>query len=44
MEAEIAFGCLLRRLPNLNLACPARELQWRAAPVVRGLKSLPVIT
>jgi cytochrome P450 len=44
MEAEIAFGCLLRRLPNLSLACPAHELQWRAAPVVRGLKSLPVIT
>ena len=44
MEAEIAFGCLLRRLPELSLACPAHELQWRAAPVVRGLKSLPVIT
>jgi cytochrome P450 len=44
MEAEIAFGCLLRRLPNLRLACPAHELQWRAGPVVRGLKSLPVIT
>jgi cytochrome P450 PksS len=44
MEAEIAFGCLLRRLPELRLACPAHDLQWRAAPVVRGLKSLPVIT
>ena len=44
MEAEIAFGCLLRRLPKLSLACPAHELRWRAAPVVRGLKSLPVIT
>ena len=44
MEAEIAFGCLLRRLPELSLACPAHELRWRAAPVVRGLKSLPVIT
>ena len=44
MEAEIAFGCLLRRLPKLSLACRAHELRWRAAPVVRGLKSLPVIT
>ena len=44
MEAEIAFGCLLRRLPESSLACPAHELRWRAAPVVRGLKSLPVIT
>ena len=44
MEAEIAFGCLLRRLPKLRLACRAHELRWRAAPVVRGLKSLPVIT
>ncbi len=44
MEAEIAFGCLLRRLPKLSLACPAHELRWRATPVVRGLKSLPVIT
>ena len=43
MEAEIAFGCLLRRLPDLRLACPAHELQWRATPVVRGLRSLPVI-
>jgi len=31
MEAEIAFGCLLRRLPKLSLACPAHELRWRAA-------------
>jgi cytochrome P450 len=44
MEAEIAFGCLLRRLPKLSLACPAHELRWRATPVVRGLESLPVIT
>jgi len=43
MEAEIAFGCLLRRLPQLSLACPAHELRWRAAPVVRGLESLPVV-
>ena len=43
MEAEIAFGCLLRRLPDLRLAGPARELQWRATPIVRGLRSLPVV-
>ena len=43
MEAEIAFGCLLRRLPDLRLAGPAHELQWRATPIVRGLKSLPVV-
>jgi cytochrome P450 len=44
MEAEIAFGCLLRRLPKLSLACPVNELRWRATPIVRGLQSLPVIT
>lgn len=43
MEAEVAFGCLLRRLPELRLACPAHELQWRATPIVRGLTSLPLI-
>lgn len=43
MEAEIAFGCLLRRLPDLRLAGPAHELQWRATPIVRGLKWLPVV-
>lgn len=44
MEAEIAFGSLLRRLPDLRLARPAPELQWRNTPIVRGLTSLPVVT
>ena len=42
IEAKIAFGSLLRRLPNLRLACDASELEWRDNFSVRGLLSLPL--
>jgi cytochrome P450 len=42
LEGTIAFGCLLRRLPRLQLAGSAEDLQWRPTPVVRGLEALPV--
>jgi cytochrome P450 len=41
MEAVIAFGTLLRRLPDLALAVPPGQVTWRAAST-RGLAALPV--
>ena len=40
LEAQIAFGALLRRFPRLALATAAPE--WRPAAVLRGLTGLPV--
>ncbi|NDJ59545.1 MAG: cytochrome P450, partial [Chloroflexi bacterium] len=42
LEAKIAFSTLFERFPNLQLAAPADQLQWRGAPSLRGLVSLPV--
>jgi cytochrome P450 len=40
-EGEIAFGALLRRLPELRLAVPVAELAWRPN-FLRGFKEIPV--
>jgi cytochrome P450 len=42
MEGRIAFNKLLARFPNIRLAVPRAQIRWRASPVFRGLKSLPV--
>ncbi len=42
LEAQIAIGKLLRRLPNLRLAIPPGALRWRRGLVLRGLAALPV--
>jgi cytochrome P450 len=42
MEAEVALGALLARLPGLSLAVPAAELRWRPVSLMNGLESLPV--
>ena len=42
LEAEIALGTLLRRLPGLRLAVSQEELRWRPAPLFRSLVALPV--
>lgn len=42
LEAEIALGTLLRRLPGLRLAVPVEELRWRLVPLFRSLVALPV--
>ena len=42
MEGRIAFNKLLARFPRIRLAVPRSEIRWRASPVFRGLKSLPV--
>lgn len=42
LEGQIAFGTLLRRLPNLRLAEDSARLVWSINPMLRGVKSLPV--
>ncbi len=42
MEAEIGFGALLSRFPDLALAVTEEELQWRNSFRNRGLRTLPV--
>ncbi|MBP2328665.1 pentalenic acid synthase [Kibdelosporangium banguiense] len=42
LELEIAFGTLLRRLPDLALAAPADTLPVRGATEVQGVAELPV--
>ncbi len=42
LESQIAFGTLLRRLPNLRLAIDPDQLTWTINPQLRGLTSLPV--
>jgi len=42
LEGQIAFQTLVTRAPNLRLAVPADQLQWRSSLVLRGLKALPV--
>ncbi len=42
LEAEIALGTLLRRLPGLRLAVAEEQLRWRFVPLFRSLVALPV--
>ncbi|MGH8903475.1 MAG: cytochrome P450 family protein [Egibacteraceae bacterium] len=42
MEAQIAIGTLLRRLPKLRLAVPPDQLEWRPGILIRGLRAFPV--
>jgi cytochrome P450 len=41
-ELQIALGTLLRRLPDLRLAVPYEELEYRTDKAVYGVRSLPV--
>jgi len=43
LEAQIAVATLLRRMPDLTLAVPREELDWRPSGLhLRGLKALPL--
>jgi cytochrome P450 len=42
LEARIALGSLLARLPDLRLAVPVAELRWRPSVLMHGLAALPV--
>ncbi len=44
LEARVALASLLRRFPDIRLACPRDELEWAHGDglVLRGLETLPV--
>lgn len=42
LEGKIAFGRLLERMPDLELAVPAADLTWRDGVVFHGVDALPV--
>jgi cytochrome P450 len=42
MELRAAYPALLRRFPNLRLAVPAEELDFRKVSIVYGVEELPV--
>jgi len=43
LEAEVAFGGLLGRFPDLELGCPVERLAFRTTGyLIRGLRALPV--
>lgn len=42
LEAEIAFGALLRKFDRMELAVPPESLTWRSSTLMRGLIELPV--
>jgi len=43
-EADIALRAILTRFPDISLAVPPDQLDWRRTRLVRGLVSLPVRT
>ncbi|WP_405617032.1 cytochrome P450 [Streptomyces sp. NBC_00076] len=41
-EAELALRAVMSRFPDVRLAVPAEELEWRHTRLMRGLASLPL--
>ncbi len=42
MELEIALETVLRRVPDMELACARNEIPWRPSALLRGPAALPV--
>jgi cytochrome P450 len=42
IEGQIAFGALLERFGDIQLAVPVENLRFRPGTLIRGLESLPV--
>ena len=42
MELKTAFPALARRFPEMRLAVPSEDLDYRALSVVYGVESVPV--
>jgi len=42
MELQVAIGTLLRRFPELDLAVPVEDVEFKKGRFVRGLRALPV--
>jgi cytochrome P450 len=43
MELRAAYPALVRRFPNMRLAVPSEELNYRKVSIVYGLETLPVL-
>lgn len=43
LEAQIAIGTVLHRLPDMRLAVPPESLRWRRGLFLRGLQKLPLL-
>jgi cytochrome P450 len=43
MELRAAYPALVRRFPNIRLASPAEEINFRKVSIVYGLDALPVV-
>ena len=43
LEGQVVFADLARRWPELQLAAPPEEIEYRDHFVLRGLKALPVV-
>lgn len=43
LEGQIAIATLIRRLPELRLAVPIDQLEWRPGILLRGLRALPIV-
>ena len=43
LETRAALQILLQRFPDLRLAVPRNEIQWRQANGLRGVVSLPLV-
>ena len=42
MELRMAFPALARRFPDMQLAVPSAELEYRALSIVYGVEAVPV--
>ncbi len=42
LEGQIAIGELIRRFPDMQLAVPREQLQYKPVQALRGFRSLPV--
>lgn len=42
MDMQVALSALLDRFPDLHLAVPADQVQWKAGMAVRGPAALPI--
>ncbi|MFD6357492.1 cytochrome P450 [Nocardia tengchongensis] len=42
LELDVTLSALLRRYPELRLAIPAAEIEWKTGMLLRGPKALPV--
>jgi cytochrome P450 PksS len=42
LEGRIAIQKLIQRFPDMHLAIPHNQLEWRPTTAVRGLKKLPI--